>query len=213
MTQQRYADIQLVTPQAVSSTVMTDGRTRIWFNGLLGLPEVRRHILEGGGDAESQYRALRALTIFGSVFLTVSAGLTVWILLSSHDLGGVRMAALVCAAGGLYLFLRRRWRIAHLAARLIDLDRSMIPPGVTLYQLGEQYSRKYGISSLVDVISLWGKWSRGSFLFLWLATFGIYFLSFGKTVLWVSAGCLAGSLLIRIFVVRRICRGCGQRRI
>ncbi|MBF0595503.1 MAG: hypothetical protein HQL22_11140 [Candidatus Omnitrophica bacterium] len=120
----------------------------------------------------------------------------------------------ICAHGedSAALYRRYRWlswlgfgrrSLATLASRLVDMDLSEFPAGVTLYQLGEIYSRRYGIPSLVDVIWQWNVWMRTTVVLVYFAAFGVYFLSFPLMIFWTSAACFLVLFILKAGLMKK----------
>ncbi len=99
--------------------------------------------------------------------------------------------------------LKTRRMAAALAVHLVDRDRLLIPPGTTLFQLGEIYAREYGAPSLVTVIWFWDQWLRDAFLLLFTMTFGVFFFPSWETAVWLMAGCFVVACLVKALIMWR----------
>ncbi|MEI6437558.1 MAG: hypothetical protein WCO69_02265 [Candidatus Omnitrophota bacterium] len=111
------------------------------------------------------------------------------------------MVALVLAM--VMAFARRR-PLATLAARLIEIDLPDLPESITLYQLGEIYARRYQLPSLVDIIGQWNELMRVTFIIVYFATFGVFFLTLPWMLFWTVMACfLVLFVLGAVFMLRR----------
>ncbi len=196
-----YAQLQMVTPKAVHATVLYDGQVRLWFRRLCFTPEIEEKLRRSSADAPSLYRTYRNYSaLMLTLVVTASALLAVAAAGSSTPLMALGTLA---AAGTLYLAVRRRVPLARLSASLIEVDRAMVPPGMTLYQMGELYARTYRIPSLVDTIWLWDHWVRNALLVIYIAAFAVFFLPFWEMVAVTFLGCGIVVLLAKNRIMRQ----------
>jgi hypothetical protein len=184
--------LPLVTPKTIRDTVLYDSQTYLWAQKLFTVPAVVQRVTGSSENAAKLYgrycgffRGMIAAATLGMFLCALgmffrSVPPSVWVI------GAVTMAAIAVVC----MSLARR-PLADVMARLIELDAHEIPEGATLYQLGEIYARKYGIPSFVDMIWRWNCWLRNAFLASYLATFGVFFLSFPKMIFWTTAACFA----------------------
>ena len=201
--QKKYSQFELITPKMLSRTVMCDERTCLWFRKLFSLPAVIARLKESSEGLQVQAR-YRARSSAAAVFAGLSLGLFLaGLLFFQRFFLALGISAVITAAGCGFLLLQARRDLAALAVHLTTLDRALIPPGTTLFQLGEIYSRQYGAPSLVAVIWIWDQGLRNAFLLIFTITTGVLFLPFGGIVLGCVAGCVVTACLVKIWVMAR----------
>ncbi len=200
---EKYSKLELLTPRMLYNTVMCDERTCLWFRKLFSLPAVEEHLKGSaeGQEIRSRYR-VRSLAAGALAALSLGLYLAGFFFLQKFFAVLVIAAAVVAAGCGILLFQARR-DLAALSVHLITLDRALIPPGTTLFQLGEIYARQYGAPSLVEVIWIWDQGLRDAFLLLFTITIGVLFLPSWGVALGLMTGCGAMACLIKIWVMAR----------
>ena len=187
---QEYNSLQLVTPQVISRAVLYDGQARLWFRKLFTSRQLLKELDCSPGGFSTDIRRYQIFSLFSLVLMLAAAisGIAALVLPKALVIPLVVSGSLA-AVGFMITSACERQLLAGLTARLVEVDRPTFPPGMTLYQMGEVYSEKYHVPSLVDTIWWWDHWLRHSFLAIYFVTFGVYFLPFWKMVLWTAAGC------------------------
>lgn len=199
MTQEREPLLPLVTPHLIRNAVILDRQTRLWFRRLFASPQVAARFREARGCSYGRYRAL---SLMATVLLVLAAGsCAVGVSTMERRAPIFLVLSALMAMGGVICLRKARQVLAALAAALVEQDLPGFPPGMTLYQMGEIYSRKYDIPSLVDTIWLWDHWLRNVFLLIYFSTFGVYFLPFWKMIVWTTAGCLLTMMVVEAIVL------------
>jgi hypothetical protein len=202
MPHNRYAQLRMITPEAIRDTVLYDGQTRLWFLKLCSLPEVENRLREASPSASAHYRLYRILSLVALALLLSALIIFMAAALSSRtDALRLTAAGIVVTGVAIVFLLKRRHPIAELSAGLIRLEASRFPPGMTLYQMGEVFARTYGLPSLIDTIWRWDQWTRNVFLAIYFATFGVFFLPFWQMILWSVLGGSAAVLAVRALLM------------
>jgi hypothetical protein len=202
MMHETYAKLDLITPKMLYSTVMCDERTCLWFRKIFSQQNVIERL-----KTSPEGRHLYGRYVLRTVVVAVLLALSFCVLLFGRMLFPrfVLILGIVSAgaAGGFVAGLRLiRQDIASLAVLLFQMDRALVPAGTTLFQMGEIYSRHYGVPSLVSVIWVWDQSLRNVFLLSYIAAFGVFFLSCWESALWVMAGCFVAVCVIKIAVLQ-----------
>lgn len=203
MMYEKYSQLELITPRMLSNTVLCDERTCLWFRKLFSLTPVLER-LKGSPEGQQIWGRYRMNSFAAAAFAVLSVGLFLaGRLFFQQFFVGLGVSAAVAAAGCGFFLRRGRRDLAALAAQLITLDRALIPPGTTLFQLGEIYARQYGVPSLVDVIWIWDQSLRNVFLLLFTVTLGVLFLPDWGMAIGCIAGCAVTACLVKIWVMGR----------
>ncbi|MFH0752950.1 MAG: hypothetical protein V2A70_00105, partial [Candidatus Omnitrophota bacterium] len=198
MLHKKYAQLDLITPKMLHSTVMCDERTCLWYGKLLTRPSVIHRVKDSASGSklfESYSHQSRLMKLF--LILAVGFGISSFFL---HGMAWVLGAGILTAfLASIKIMFRVRDDLATLAVHLLELDRDVIVPGTTLFQLGEIYARRYGGMSLVDVIWFWDRWLRDVILFVFMLSFGVFFMPFWFTAVLLTASCIIASYLIKLW--------------
>jgi len=209
---EKYAQLELITSRMVYNTVMCDERTCLWFRKIFSLPVVIERI-KASSEGEIIRRRYQTHSFAAAVFAVAAVVCLGWSLtgrlFSQWSFTGAAIFALLSAAGCGFFLLQSRRSLAALSAHLIKLDHALIPPGTTLFQLGEIYSRHYGTPSLVTVIWIWDQWLRNAFLLTFTVTMGVLFFPSWETVLAIVVACVTTACLVKIWVMARHSEGKG----
>ncbi len=202
--QARYANVRLVTPTTIYNTVMTDGPTYLWFTKVLFIYNVVTALQSAQVPVGRHQRAYRNYSLMAIMMVVVSAaGGGIFCLGKDVEPFSMGAVGLLTGLGALLFLIKRREHIASLAAKLVEINRADDPLGMTLYQMGEIYARRYQIPSLVETVWSWDYVLKYAFMFTYYGAFGLYFLSFRDTVLWTVGGCVLAVCVFQLYFLLR----------
>jgi hypothetical protein len=158
---------KITTFEAVEQTIHKDNKVLRWFLLLISHPPIRQHLCQLYDNQQAFSQLKKALWvqqlinigILGLVIVIIVKPSTVWL--------GVAIAFIFLGAQS---NRRKKHAIALISRRLLETDfSSQQLEHLSLYQIGEVYSERFHIPSLVDVLfhqDQWGRWTM-------LAAFGL----------------------------------------
>jgi hypothetical protein len=184
---------------------MSDGTTYLWFTKLVFLDGVQK-ILESVQMPVHQYlQTYRIYSVMAWMLLAVFA-MDMGLVLLTKGMNPflIIVTGILAVRAAWHFLMKRREQIACLAARLIEVNMPEDPLGMTLYQMGEIYARRYQGPSLVETIWSWDYLLNYTFLFVYFGAFGLYFLSFWNTIVWTTIACVLAVCIYQIcFLIRK----------
>ena len=158
--------------EAIASSIETDEQVYRWFTFLIVQPALKANLLkeENAGELYAQFKKAALLQrtlysflllclciiVFSKKFVYLGAGI-----LFIYPLIKIHLKKKDCVVKISTLLLKHDFDMAELCQK-------------TLYQLGEIYSRKYNIPSLVDTIYALDNVSRKAIIFAFIFTAFIY---------------------------------------
>ncbi|MCK5580285.1 MAG: hypothetical protein KAJ18_03335 [Candidatus Omnitrophica bacterium] len=193
MSDQDYKKISSRT--AILNSIETDPQTQRWFLFLITQAPVKQQ-LTNEKKLNSLYAKLKKITCQQNFTYTT--------FLCILSLGFIFQQPLVLGPGLILAFLcikihsAKKQYIAQISAALIDNDfTEQSLEQNTLFQVGEFYSRKHKIPSLVDTIYHLDKISRAAVLFAFILTGPICFATLQVNVL---------SIILCFYIVNAIAK-------
>ncbi|MBF0330584.1 MAG: hypothetical protein HQL17_01500 [Candidatus Omnitrophica bacterium] len=202
--QGRYADVRIVTPVTIYQTVLTDGPTYLWFSRVNFIDSVVKELQSAGYPVRAQHLNYNLYSVMAMIMVAASAaGWGMIFLKKGIEPWPIAATGLLTVVGALLFLMRRRERVAHMAAKLVEMNMPRDPMGMTLYQMGEIYARRYQAPSLVETVWTWDYVLKYAFLWTYYGAFGLYFLSFRDTVIWTLAGCVLAVCVYQLYFLLR----------
>jgi hypothetical protein len=185
--------------EAILSSIETDDQVYRWFSFLVVQPALKKSIVNQDSTTKV-YDALKKINLFQGliyIFLLVALFYILWSKQFIYLLLGL-------------LFIYPLFKIHSLKKKyVVELSRILLtrdfkPEEIsqkTLYQLGEIYSRKFNIPSLVDTIYALDNTSRKAIIFAFVFTAFIYPLKVWQIFASMILAYLLTQILIKTSVI------------
>jgi len=194
------ADLRVTSIKSLASTISTDRQVRRWFTYLILHQTVRRE-LSNNKEIESAYKRIKNIFLQEKIICILSVCILLLAVMTHQWECGLGAAILLGING--FLQAKNKKSIIKVCDSLISRDFNQQSfAQKTLYQIGEIYSRKYNIISLVDAVTSTEALTRKAVLYMFVFATFIYPLNFWQTcgsvlvVYYIFYGIVGGALFI-----------------
>ena len=189
--------------EAIVDSIKTDQYVSRWFSHLIIQPAVQEQ-LKSQGDVLKLYQSLARSVAWQAIVYALLIVCVVVFWLTKDMLSIVPFILL--SAASLKNIATRKNIVSQISLKVLAQD---FPPqelgAMTLFHLGEVYSRKYKIPSLVDTIYSLDKILRRTVIWVFVLTCFIYPLAYTETFFWVIAGYFTVRLIVNLaFFYKRL---------
>ena len=169
-----FLQLSFTSPESLASSIGTDPFVLRWFTYLVAQPAARSR-LAVWGESKKEYLTLKKNFINQIILYFSAGGILCWTIFSQHRL---YLLLLICLIYPWFKFSTiQKQCVQKIGLTLLTyhFDETTLCHK-TLYQIGEELSRQYRISSLVDTIYAWDNFWRQMILMIALGAIIAYYI-------------------------------------
>lgn len=192
-------DCSVTSINAIISTIRVDKQVRRWFTHLILQKSVENQLSEKK-DVEAAYKRAKNISFWEKVLHFLFFCLLLFVVIARQPNYAIFVIAFLPVS--IFLYVKKKECTIKISSSLINADfNEEAFAQKTLYQIGEFYSRKYGVVSLVDAVTSVDVVVRKSIFYTFIFVTFIYPLNFWWTcgtvlaVYWIFYGLISTTFI------------------